>query len=243
MKIPKLNAHALHSDDADDFVLAPPQDAPIKDEAVNSAKNESKDAPRPRRKKSALTPPKEADATPAPPTFTLPAPSPTHPNERPKEERQEVGGIEAFVLTHEEQSKVAQDPLALPGRLRGLDDYTGTDAGRQIHYSLRKDKWNGKPTDVVFTDDGERVTVFSNSNENATLAAMQLAAQKWGAIRIDGNAKYVDTCVRLAAEFNIPVSNPDLQDRIQKLRAATDNAVHFSKPKDGVLGKIQSLMS
>lgn len=244
MKIPKLNANTHHDDD--DFLLTSPQTTPPENEAEPTSQATPtqgvKRAPR-RKKNPEIDTHSATDATSNAPS---PAPSllksPEHDHEPVKNEKPvEIGGVEAFVLTPEEEKELKKnDPLATPrhsSRLTGLSDYSGTDTGRQIHYSLSRDKWNGKPADVVFVDDRERITVFSNSNENATLAAMQLAAHKWGAIRIDGNQKYVDTCVRLAAEFSIPVSNPELQDRIQKLRLKNEDAVHFSRPKKSFFEK------
>jgi hypothetical protein len=70
----------------------------------------------------------------------------------------------------------------------------------------------------AFFDSGQRIAVDAWQDQTAVLAAMQLAASKWGEFSIFGPPEYQALCARLAAEHGFRVKNPDLQDAIQALR-------------------------
>ena len=71
----------------------------------------------------------------------------------------------------------------------------------------------------AFIDHGRRIQVNDWQDDASTLAAMQLAAQKWGSFTIGGNAEYQARCVRLAAEHGLKIKNPELQEAIAKERS------------------------
>ncbi|MBR4876494.1 MAG: hypothetical protein IKU14_02120, partial [Rhodocyclaceae bacterium] len=58
-----------------------------------------------------------------------------------------------------------------------------------------------------FRDFGQRIDVRNWRDETVTLAALQLAAQKWGAVKLTGSEKYREMATRLADEHGIPVLN------------------------------------
>ena len=67
---------------------------------------------------------------------------------------------------------------------------------------------DGKPAlRYSFRDHGSRLTVRTWKDEAAVLAALQLAAQKWGAVKLTGSEKYREMATRLADEHGIPVLN------------------------------------
>ena len=61
-----------------------------------------------------------------------------------------------------------------------------------------------------FRDHGSRLTVRTWKDEAAVLAALQLAAEKWGAVTLTGSQKYREMATRLAQENGITVTNPAL---------------------------------
>jgi hypothetical protein len=54
--------------------------------------------------------------------------------------------------------------------------------------------------------------VFAAKYDEASVtAALQLAAQKWGSVQINGSAEYKQLCVQLAAKHNVKIFNPELK--------------------------------
>ncbi|MBR4876106.1 MAG: hypothetical protein IKU14_00135, partial [Rhodocyclaceae bacterium] len=79
-----------------------------------------------------------------------------------------------------------------------------------------------------FRDYGARIDVRNWRDEAVTLAALQLAAQKWGAVKLTGSEKYREMATRLADEHGIPVLNavrtegmnqPKAEERTQEATA------------------------
>jgi hypothetical protein len=79
----------------------------------------------------------------------------------------------------------------------------------EIHYSSRSD-----PSHVSFTDRGRRIEVWQAQDETAVLAALQLAAQKWGTVTITGPDEFKQLCAQLAEQHGFKISNPELQREI-----------------------------
>ena len=63
------------------------------------------------------------------------------------------------------------------------------------------------------------------------LAALQLSAQKWGAMRVTGNEHFLRTCVELAAEREFKIVNPDLQEAIAVERERQQRAKELLRPQ------------
>jgi len=98
-------------------------------------------------------------------------------------------------------------------RIAGLVDFYGSKTNQGTAYFRRGDDRQK----VAFIDQEARISVHS-VDEASVLAALQLSAKKWGSVHVNGTAKYIDACVKMAAEFNIPVTNPELQARIREER-------------------------
>jgi ribosomal protein S30 len=79
----------------------------------------------------------------------------------------------------------------------------------EIHYSSLTD-----PSRVSFTDRGKRIDVWQAQDEAAVLAALQLAAQKWGTLTITGPDEFKQLCAQLAAQHGFKISNPELRREI-----------------------------
>jgi len=76
----------------------------------------------------------------------------------------------------------------------------------EIHYSS-----NANPSRVCFTDRGKRIDVWQTQDEAAVLAALQLSAQKWGAVTVTGPDEFKLLCAQLAAQHGIRIANPELR--------------------------------
>lgn len=74
-------------------------------------------------------------------------------------------------------------------------------------------------TKIGFVDRGKIIDVRDWKDEDTLLAAMQLAAQKWGTIQVYGSEEYKARCVKLAAEYDFKLQNPELQQAVSQERA------------------------
>ncbi|MCP5458753.1 MAG: relaxase/mobilization nuclease domain-containing protein [Gammaproteobacteria bacterium] len=83
---------------------------------------------------------------------------------------------------------------------------------RRVDYRLR-DSANGIP---AFVDRGREIVITDGKNPAGVLAALQLAAQKWGTFQVEGDAEYQALCVRLAAQHGLRLGNPALQDALRQ---------------------------
>ena len=103
-----------------------------------------------------------------------------------------------------------------PPTPRDIRAYQPEIVGQQVHYT-RKDEAGGGGG-VSFIDAGRRIDIYDWRNRDCTLAALQLAAQKWGSFTVTGNDEYKAMCAKLAAEHGIKITNPELQESIQQER-------------------------
>ncbi|MCP5197912.1 MAG: relaxase/mobilization nuclease domain-containing protein [Gammaproteobacteria bacterium] len=83
---------------------------------------------------------------------------------------------------------------------------------RRVDYRLR-DSANGIP---AFVDRGREIVITNGKDPAGVLAALQLAAQKWGTFKVEGDAEYQGLCVRLAAQHGLRLGNPALQDALRQ---------------------------
>ena len=93
--------------------------------------------------------------------------------------------------------------------------------GDEIHYS-RHDAATGALQTLAFVDQGKQLEVKDWKSAETVLAALQVASTKWETITVNGNDAYKETAARLAAEHGFKITNPEMQDRIQQLRAEAE---------------------
>jgi hypothetical protein len=62
-----------------------------------------------------------------------------------------------------------------------------------------------------FIDYGKIIVFAAKYDEASVIAALQLAAQKWGSVQINGSEEYKQLCVRLAAKHSVKIFNPELK--------------------------------
>lgn len=115
------------------------------------------------------------------------------------------------------------DGLARPRDIRG---FVAEIFGREVHYRRRAEASKRgvatretKEPEVAFIDKGPEIEVFDWQDRDTTLAALQLGAQKWGRMEVEGNDNYKAMCASLAAEHGFEVTNPELQERIRQIKA------------------------
>ena len=99
-----------------------------------------------------------------------------------------------------------------PPTPRDIRAYQPEIVGQQVHYT-RKGR-----AGVSFVDKGKSIDIHDWLNPDTTLAALQLAAQKWGSFTVTGNDEYKAMCTKLAAEHGFRINNPELQASIQQER-------------------------
>ena len=72
-------------------------------------------------------------------------------------------------------------------------------------------------SDIAFRDTGLCIYVHAPLEDEASvLAALQLAAKKWGTIEITGSPAFLRLSIRLAAQHGIDIANPELQEEIAR---------------------------
>ena len=89
-----------------------------------------------------------------------------------------------------------------------LRDFSAHVLGTQVHYQhiIRGD--------IGFIDKGRSIVLPTSIDSDTVLAALQLAAQKWGQFTVNGSQEYKLTCALLAATYGFKILNPELQDEI-----------------------------
>ena len=103
-----------------------------------------------------------------------------------------------------------------------IRDYQARQVGDSALYTTAAHRRERR---VAFVDRGKRITIHDWPNRSSTLAALQLATQKWDRIVVKGNASFKMECARLAAQHGFKVVNPELKDVIRKIRAERERRV------------------
>lgn len=98
-----------------------------------------------------------------------------------------------------------------PIQARDIRDFVATVQkaanGRAIAIEYR---YKSGASPVSFRDRGKRIDVVQIADEAAVLAALQLAAQKWGTVRVDGPAEFKMLCADLAVRHGFRIGNPEI---------------------------------
>ena len=92
-----------------------------------------------------------------------------------------------------------------------------------------KGEMENQSKEAQFVDYGKKIVLSEKCGEEAILAALQLANQKWGGAEINGSEEYKRLCVELAIKHNLKISNPDLAAEVEKGRNARENMTHQKK--------------
>lgn len=73
---------------------------------------------------------------------------------------------------------------------------------------------------VAFTDKGKRIDVHEWEDEKILKDVLMLAQEKWGGVTLHGSEQYIEKCLTVAAKNEINVRNPELKERMRKLKEA-----------------------
>jgi hypothetical protein len=76
------------------------------------------------------------------------------------------------------------------------------------------------PNKVSFIDTGRLIRVF-RQDDDTLLAALRLAQEKWGGVKINGTDGYKRKCAEIAARNGIRVSNPELSEIMKESERKT----------------------
>jgi hypothetical protein len=102
--------------------------------------------------------------------------------------------------------------------VRDLRDFEASRNGWDVEYrrAARVDPAGA----LAFVDRGRQVDIFEQHDRATVLAALQLAAEKWGGkLQIKGDERYKQLCVELAVENRWDLVNPELQRALAAERA------------------------
>ena len=108
----------------------------------------------------------------------------------------------------------AQGKAVTSGPLRPVHGYTPELIGSRVHYA--------KPprTKAAFVDLGRSIAMCGQKHDDDDLlAAMILAARKWGEFVASADRNFFEASIRLAALHDLPLANPELQDDLERERA------------------------
>ena len=109
---------------------------------------------------------------------------------------------------------------AEPPTPRDIRAFTPEVHGQQVHYTRKADA--GRAGGVSFVDKGKAIAVHDWRDRGAVLAAMQLSTQKWPAgFKVTGSDDYKALCATLAAQHGFKITNPELQEDIERERQQT----------------------
>jgi hypothetical protein len=109
----------------------------------------------------------------------------------------------------ERRPATLEGPKFDPPVPRDIRAFSAVVDGGRVHYHLA-----GSRDAPAFTDRGKTIDIHDSRRRESVLAALQLSAQKWGAITVRGDEQFKRTCVGLAAEHGFKITNPDLQQAI-----------------------------
>ena len=99
---------------------------------------------------------------------------------------------------------MGENQPAVPRDIRAFSAYV---VGATVEYRRDSDRR------LAFVDAGRTIGMSSSREDDATLAALQLSAAKWGGkVSIQGSAEFRERAARLAAREGIRVVDQDLQE-------------------------------
>jgi hypothetical protein len=165
-----------------------------------------------------------------------------------------VKGVQAYRAKHyyepaEITGKGNREPL-----LTSIPQFKARQDRNGIHYF---DKHQiGLSERAAFVDRGSKIEITEAKNKATVAAALELAANKWnGEFTVYGTEQYKELCVKIAAERNWKLSNPELQKSLEEAKAqlaarsqeapavgpAQETPLHVGPPSAEVSQQVQSV--
>ncbi len=105
---------------------------------------------------------------------------------------------------------VGEDQPAVPQDIRAFSAHV---VGSSVEYRRDSD------SRLAFVDAGRTINMTSSREDDAALAALQVAQAKWGRVQISGSSEFRARAARLAAREGIRVVDQDLQEIVADERA------------------------
>ncbi|MFM0140459.1 TraI/MobA(P) family conjugative relaxase [Caballeronia grimmiae] len=129
---------------------------------------------------------------------------------------------------------------------RDIRNYVAYVRENEVHYSRRAtahsaESTSNRPPVAAFVDKGCDIEVHDWRSDDSLLAALQLSAQKWGAISVIGSDDYKARCAALAVEHGLRIVNPELQADITQGREAKRLDRTFLNTSSSTIGEFRSL--
>jgi hypothetical protein len=120
----------------------------------------------------------------------------------------------------------ANNPESVIAEPKGLPGFIMAVTKQGLLYCMEPEQ-----KEASFIDFGRVIRVYKQDGETL-LAALQLAQEKWGGVRVNGTDEYKRRCAEVAAKNDIQVSNPELQRFMKELtqKRYDQPAVSESKP-------------
>lgn len=111
------------------------------------------------------------------------------------------------------------EPQAMEGELdsllfKDIRSFHHFVSGSRVYYS-RDPEPTSSDLNASFVDTGRKLEIADWRDKDVILAAMQLSAQKWGTIHLNGCDEYKRLCIEVAVEHGFKISNEELQREIE----------------------------
>jgi hypothetical protein len=94
--------------------------------------------------------------------------------------------------------------------------------------------------EASFIDYGRVIRVYRQDDETL-LAALQLAQEKWGGVRINGTDEYKRKCAEIAAKHDIKVVNPELSGIVKEFERKSSPPVSVDAARKTIEAEIRAL--
>lgn len=95
----------------------------------------------------------------------------------------------------------------------------------EIHYCSKE-----RNDQTSFIDRGSRIDVCQIGDHAAVLAALQLGAQKYGAMTIAGSPEFKHLCAELAAQHGFRITNPEMRNVAANINLEPSSAAPQREP-------------
>lgn len=104
--------------------------------------------------------------------------------------------------------------------LRDIRGFRAVIRGRQVYYFNLEEGASNRT--AAFVDKGSEIVVYEANNRDCILAALQLAAQKWGHFKVNGSDEFKLECYVLAVEHGFNINNLEFQELFDELKQQSD---------------------
>lgn len=138
---------------------------------------------------------------------------------------------EAWRMRREARQRLEGEVFVSPVPAKDIRAFRAEVDGGIVRY-IHQDRADGF---AAFIDRGKQLDVQDWQNEASTLAALQLAAQKFGgAVTLNGNDEFKRMAAALAVQHNIRILNPELANFVQECQQEHNQAHKYQQRSSGM---------